>query len=156
MRGHLEALVSERISITRGMSALYTLAFYPMRRGFDPPFTLGLQFLRQPQSTRQIFNFRIGKTLRKDLWRQWPCWRTQNACRPVPIAELPSMSSPHLISSGTQLRALVSRTRVNFVGTSDDCHVVAAHACSEAVGPLHSALVLGGGVRLASHRRGRR
>ena len=55
MRGHLEALVSERISITRGMSALYTLAFYPMRRGFDLSFTLESQLLRLPELAGQIF-----------------------------------------------------------------------------------------------------
>eukprot|EP00752_Nemacystus_decipiens_P007886 g7046.t1 len=58
--------VSERISTTRDI-ALFSLAFYTMRRGFDLSCTLGSQVLQLPESAGMIYNFQFGKTLRKSV-----------------------------------------------------------------------------------------
>ena len=66
VRAQLMASVSDRIAITRDI-ALYSSAFYSLRRGFDLSFTLGSQLLRLPESAGLIFNFHVGKTLRKSV-----------------------------------------------------------------------------------------
>lgn len=63
LRAQVAASQAERISITRDV-ALYTLAFFTLRRGYDLSFTLGSQVLRLPESKGLIFNFQFGKTLR--------------------------------------------------------------------------------------------
>lgn len=63
-RAQLSESVRERISITRDI-ALYALAFYTMRRGFDLSCTLSSQVLQLPDSAGMIYNFQFGKTLRK-------------------------------------------------------------------------------------------
>ena len=66
VRAQLSPSVSERISITRDI-ALFSLAFYTMRRGFDLSCTLGSQVLQLPDSAGMIYNFQFGKTLRKSV-----------------------------------------------------------------------------------------
>ena len=62
MRAQLSQSVSERISITRDI-ALFSLAFYTMRRGVDYlSCTLGSQVLQLPDSAGMIYNFHFGKT----------------------------------------------------------------------------------------------
>ena len=63
-RAQLSQSVRERISITRDI-ALFSLACYTMRRGFDLSCTLGSQVLQLPHSAGMIYNFQFGKTLRK-------------------------------------------------------------------------------------------
>eukprot|EP00903_Cladosiphon_okamuranus_P006868 g6689.t1 len=53
----------EGIAITRNI-ALFALAFYSMRRGFDISDTLGSQEVRLPDDKGLIVNFQFGKTLR--------------------------------------------------------------------------------------------
>ena len=55
--------LSESMSIIRDI-ALFSLAFYTMRRGFDISNTLGSQLLRLPDSGGWIVNFQFGKTTR--------------------------------------------------------------------------------------------
>ena len=55
--------LAESISITRDV-ALFSLAFYTMKRGFDISNTLGSQLLRLPESAGWIVNFQFGKTTR--------------------------------------------------------------------------------------------
>ncbi|CAM9560049.1 unnamed protein product [Pylaiella littoralis] len=62
-RAQLSLSIQERISITRDI-ALFALAFYTMRRGFDLSSTLASQVLKLPNSEGFIFNFYLGKTLR--------------------------------------------------------------------------------------------
>ena len=62
-RVKVTASLTERISLTRDI-ALFSLAFYSMRRGYDLSFTLGSQILKLPNSRGLIFNFQFGKTLR--------------------------------------------------------------------------------------------
>ena len=50
------------ISLTRDI-ALFSLAFYPMRKGYDLSFTLGFNILKLRTSRGLIFNFQFGKTL---------------------------------------------------------------------------------------------
>ena len=65
MRAQLAEL-SELIAITRDV-ALFSLAFYSKRRGFDLSFTLGSQLLRLPESAGLVMNFHFGKTLQKSV-----------------------------------------------------------------------------------------
>jgi len=62
-RAQVATSLAERISLTRDI-ALYSLAFFSMRRGYDLSFTLGSQILKLPGSKGLIFNFQFGKTLR--------------------------------------------------------------------------------------------
>ena len=62
-RAQVAASLAERISLTRDI-ALFALAFYSMRRGYDLPFTLGSHILKLPNSSGLIFNFQFGKTLK--------------------------------------------------------------------------------------------
>ena len=62
-RVKVTASLTERISLTRDI-ALFSLAFYSMRRGYDLSFTLGSQILKLPNSRSLIFNFQFGKMLR--------------------------------------------------------------------------------------------
>lgn len=55
--------VKTGIEITRDV-ALFALAFYSCRRGFDISNTLGSQVLRLPEDRGLIINFQFGKTLR--------------------------------------------------------------------------------------------
>ena len=55
-RAQVAASLAERISLTRDI-ALFSLAFYSMRRGYDLLFTLGSQILKLPNSRGLIFNF---------------------------------------------------------------------------------------------------
>ena len=55
--------LAESLSITRDV-ALFSLAFYTMKRGFDISNTLGSQLLRLPGSAGWIVNFQFGKTTR--------------------------------------------------------------------------------------------
>ena len=59
----MAASLAERISPTRDI-ALFSLAFYSLRRGDDLSFTLGSQILKLPNSRGLIFNFQFSKTLR--------------------------------------------------------------------------------------------
>ena len=62
-RAQVAASLAERISLTRNI-ALFSSAFYSMRRGYDLSFTLRSQILQLPKSRGLIFNFQFGKTLR--------------------------------------------------------------------------------------------
>ena len=66
VRAQLAESLSERIAITRDV-ALFSLAFYSMRRGFNLSFTLGSQVLRLPESAGLVLNFHFGKTLQKSM-----------------------------------------------------------------------------------------
>ena len=48
-RAQVAASLAERISLTRDI-ALFSLAFYSMRRGYDFSFTLGSQIVTLPKS----------------------------------------------------------------------------------------------------------
>ena len=65
-QAQVAASLAERISLTRDI-ALFSLAFYSMRRGYDLSFTLGSQILKLPNSRGLIFNFQFGKTLRASI-----------------------------------------------------------------------------------------
>ena len=65
-RAQLAEPLSQRIAITRDI-AIFSLAFYSMRRGFDLSFTLASGVLRLPESAGLVFNFLFGKTLRKSV-----------------------------------------------------------------------------------------
>lgn len=54
LEAQLAETLSERTTITRNI-AQYSLAFYSMRPGFNLPFTLGSQVLRQPESAELPF-----------------------------------------------------------------------------------------------------
>ena len=60
VRAQLADSLSQRVAITRDI-ALYSLAFYSMRRGFDLSFTLGSQVLRLPGSAGSVFNSHFGR-----------------------------------------------------------------------------------------------
>ena len=62
-RARVAASSAERTSLTRDI-ALFSWAFYSMRRGYDLPFSLGSQILKLPKSRGLIFNFQFCKTLR--------------------------------------------------------------------------------------------
>ena len=62
-RAQVATSLAKRISLTRD-NALYALAFFSMRRGYDLSYTLGSQILRLLESRGLIFNFQFGKTLR--------------------------------------------------------------------------------------------
>lgn len=62
-RAQLSPSERDRVSITRDI-ALFSLAFYTMRRGFDLSFTMGSQVLELPHSAGMVYNFQFGKTLR--------------------------------------------------------------------------------------------
>ena len=66
VRARLAESLSQRITITRDI-ALFSLAFYSMRRGFDLSFTLASRVLILPESAGLVFNFLFGKTLRKSV-----------------------------------------------------------------------------------------
>ena len=66
VRAQLAESLSQRIAITRDI-ALFSLALYSMRRGFDLSFTLASRVLRLPESAGLVFNFLFGKTLRKSV-----------------------------------------------------------------------------------------
>jgi len=55
--------VKEGMELTRDV-ALFALAFYSCRRGFDISNTLGSQVVRLPEDKGLIINFQFGKTLR--------------------------------------------------------------------------------------------
>lgn len=57
------ATVTEGMEIMRDV-ALFALAFYSCRRGFDISNTLGSQVVRLPDDKGLIINFQFGKTLR--------------------------------------------------------------------------------------------
>ena len=62
-RAQVAASLAERVSLTRDI-ALFSLAFYSMRRGYDLSFALGSQIMKLPNSRGLIFNLQFGKTLR--------------------------------------------------------------------------------------------
>ena len=64
VRVQLAESLSQRIANTRDI-ALFSVAFYSMRRGFDLSFTLALRVLRLLESAGLVFNFPFRKTLRK-------------------------------------------------------------------------------------------
>ena len=66
VRAQLAELLSQRIATTRNI-ALFSLAFYSMRRGFDVSFTLGSQVLQLPASAGLVLNFHFGKTLQQSM-----------------------------------------------------------------------------------------
>ena len=66
VRAQLAESLSQRIAITRDI-ALFSLAFYSMRRGFDSSSTLASRVLRLPESAGFVFNFLLGKPLRKSV-----------------------------------------------------------------------------------------
>ena len=55
-RAQVATSLAERISLTRDI-ALYALALFSMRRGYDPFFTLGSHILRLPESRDLILIF---------------------------------------------------------------------------------------------------
>ena len=66
VRAQLAESLSQRIAISCDI-ALFSLAFYSMRRGFDLSFTLASRVLRLPESVGLVFNFLRGKILRKSV-----------------------------------------------------------------------------------------
>ena len=54
-RAQVVGSLAERISLTRCI-ALYSLAFYSMRRGYDLSFTMGLHILKLPAPGDLVFN----------------------------------------------------------------------------------------------------
>ena len=66
VRAQLAELLSQRIAITSHI-AMFSLAFYTMRRGFDHFFTLASRFLRQLEWAGSVFNSLFRETLRKSV-----------------------------------------------------------------------------------------
>lgn len=60
---HAAGTTRERIVITHDI-AIFSLAWYSMRRGDDLTWTLAPQILRLPEAQGFIFNLTFGKTLR--------------------------------------------------------------------------------------------
>ena len=80
-RAQVAASLAERISLTRDI-ALFSLAFYSMRRGYDLFLKLGSNIPKRPIFRDLIFNFQFGKTLRASSEavvvladRDWPVIR---------------------------------------------------------------------------------
>ena len=148
--------MSASISITRDI-ALYALAVHSMR-GFDLSSALGSQVLRMPESARLLFSFHfVGKTLRRSVeaavvFSDTECPET---CAFRRVTECVSAAQgigwdlneshflPVVAPDGTRGKVALSAPRMT-------CHVAVAPACSEAAGPLHNALVSGGGSLLKS------
>ena len=66
VRAQLAESLSQRIAIARNI-AVFQLAFYSMRRGFDLSFTLASRVLRLPVSAGLAFKVHFGETLRKSV-----------------------------------------------------------------------------------------
>ena len=66
VRAQLAELLSQRMAITSDI-AIFSLAFYTMRRGFDHFFTLASRLLRQLEWAGLVFNFLFRKTLLKSV-----------------------------------------------------------------------------------------
>ena len=62
-RAQVAASLAERISLARDI-ALFSLAFYSMRRGYDLSFKVGSNIPKLSNSRYLIFNFQFGQTLR--------------------------------------------------------------------------------------------
>ena len=62
-RAQVSASLAERIALTRDI-ALFFLALYSIRRGYDLSFTLGSQILKLSKSRGLTFNFQFSETLR--------------------------------------------------------------------------------------------
>ena len=62
VRAQLAESLSQRIAITRDI-ALFSLVFYPMRRGFDLSITLASRVLRLSESAGLVFIFLLRKNI---------------------------------------------------------------------------------------------